>query len=392
MDQKDNQQFSLKQIPPEWQAAVMELKPFEKPFPEDLPDDIFLPEEENFSHILDKDPSIKSIPVEMDKTEKMLEAAKHLKEQINSCKVQLQKAEEKRTAIAASAELIHGECDSQLSSEQHLDIFVKSIDSILPYFDNLEKISIDFKSPIFSVLSPDFATTLKNIENGIRFFDVNNRFKDSRSYLLRYQSLQAKITEMVKEYISKSFRTMSRFLLSANKAIDDQYKNDIYIKFKSEPTRIMNLYKMCEKTQVFPDLLNVYKEARIKLLQPILQIPISDITDVRPRATMAISFCFKEYDLSQSYFRYDAHPMYQKCFSDLVDNIGSLFYESCVATIIKTTDIKQLCDACIVLKGDNLQDEISRIPMAAEKLRYHFSRLLSSVQERLLIRTEMFSR
>ena len=266
---EDLQQFSLQQIPPEWQAAVMELKPFERSFPENLPEEIIFPKEETFEYILDNDPSIKSIPVELDKTEKMLEAAKHLKEQINSCKVQLQKAEEKRTAIAASAELIHGECDSQLSSEQHLDIFVKSIDSILPYFDNLEKISIDFKSPIFTVLSPDFSTTLKNIENGIRFFDVNNRFKDSRSYLLRYQSLQAKITEMVKEYITTTLRTMSKFLLSSNKAIDDQYKNDIYIKFKSMPSRIMNLYKMCEKTQVFPDLLNLYKHL-LRLLKYFL--------------------------------------------------------------------------------------------------------------------------
>ena len=387
-----NSTGNITQIPQEWRAAALELKAYERPLPADIPDEISFPENELFTTILNNDSTIKSIPIALDKSQKLLEAAKHIKEQINACKVQLQNAEEKRTLIASSAELIHGECDSQLSSEQHLDIFVRSIDSILPYYDNLEKIQIDFKSPIFSVLSPDFATNLKNIENGIRFFDVNTRFKDSRSYLLKYQSLQSKITEMIKEYISRTFLMMSRYFLSTNKLIDDQYKNDIYVKFKTEPQRIQNLYKMCEKTQVFSDLLSVYKDARIRLLQPILQIPISDITDIRPRATMAISFCFKEYDLSQSYFRYEAHPLYGKCFAELVDNIGSLFFESCSTTIIKTTDIKQLCDACIVLKGDNLNDEITRIPIAAEKLRLHFSKLLSSVQERLLIRTEIFSR
>ena len=381
-----------KEVPAEWRAAVMALKKYERPYPEGIPDKVVIPKKERFTEILNNDPTLKTTPMSMDKSQKLLEAAKLLKEQIHACKVQLQKAEEKRRAIAASAELIHGECDSQLSSEQHLDIFVRSIDSILPYYENLEKITMDLKSPLFSVLSPDFAASIKSIDNGIRFFDLNSRFKDSRSFLLKYQALQNKITEMIRDHIARTFRMMSRFFLTTNKTIDDQYKNDIYIKFKSEPGRIMNFYKMCEKTPVFPELLNIYKDARIKLLQPILQIPISDITDIRPRATMAISFCFKEYDLSQSYFQYDSHPMYAKCFGELVDSIGALFYESCATTIIKTTDIKQLCDACIVLKGDNLQDEITRIPLAAEKLRFHFSKLLSSVQERLLIRTELFSK
>lgn len=385
-DKKSKSDKMNTEIPIEWRVAVGEVPAYVRPFPDGIPDES--PKENSYQEILENDNSLQNVPIKLDKTEKLLETANYLKQQIIECKSQLQLAEEKRMVIVACAELIHGECDSQLAAEQQLDIFVRSIDSILHYFDDLEKITIDFKSPIYSVLSPDFSTNLKIIEDGLRFFEVNPRFKESRNYYVRYQSMQTKITDLIKDYIGSTFNRIST-LIMLNKKYDEQYKNDIYVKFIRDSNRIMRLYKMCEKTPLFADILSIYSDTRIKLLTPILSMPICDITDIRPRASTILSFCYKEYDLCQNFFKIDDHPAYGRCFSNLVSSIGLLFYQSCVSTLLKTNDVKQLCNACIVLRGDVLQEEISRVPVAAEKLRKHFSTLLSDAQERLLFRIEL---
>jgi hypothetical protein len=100
----------------------------------------------------------------------------------------------------------------------------------------------------------------------------------------------------------------------------------------------------------------------------------------------------KEHELAKEFFNFQGHPVYTRCFSDLVNDIGQTFYDSCCPLFLKTIDVKHLCDACVVLKGDVMQEEIGRLPVAPEKLRSHFLRLLGSVQERLLFRVEVLSK
>ncbi|EAY12261.1 hypothetical protein TVAG_028140 [Trichomonas vaginalis G3] len=376
------------EVPMDWRVAVEKIKPPGPSYADNIPDE--MPEFENYQNILDNDTTLKYIDIKRDKTEKMIESAEYLIDKIKECKEQLQLAEDKRKVISANAELIHGECDSQLAAEQRLDIFVRSIDSILHYFDDLEKITVDFKSPIFSVLSPDFQNNLKIIENGIRFFEVNPKFKDSRNYYLKYQSNQQKVTDLIKDFMSTTFNRIS-YLILLNKRDEAQYKNDIYVKFITDTNRIRRLYTMCEKTPNFLDILSIYKDTRIKLLTPILSVPICEISNLRSRAMEILNYCLKEHELCKNFFNFDAHPSYGKCFADLVSNIGQLFYQSCISTLLRVTDVKELSNACIVLSGQMLQDEISRTPIGSEKLRKYFSTLLSDAQERLLFRVELSS-
>jgi len=379
--------FVTSDIPPEWRAAVEAIVEPERPLPSDIPQ--YNEKAKKLSDLLAEDAGIVNSPIALDKTDKIIQSAEIIQKKIQDCRRTLEEAETMRSKIAASAELIHGECDSHLAAEQRLNVFVKSIDSLLKYYDDLERINLDLKSPNFTVLSPDFPENLRKIEDGIRFFEMNSHFKDSKGYLIKYQALQIRVMEIIRDYISQSIgKVIQR--IRFNKKIDEQYKNDIYIRFRPGAAGIMRLFQMCEKLVSFSEVLSVYKLARIELLNPILASPINDIVEIRPRAATTITYAFKEYDLSQSYFRFDSHPLYSKCFSDLIAGIGQLFYDSCCGSVLKSTDIKQLCDICIVLKGDVLQEEISRIPIAAERFRSYFLNLLSEAQERLMFRTELY--
>lgn len=372
-------------IPSEWRVDVENFNEESEPIPPHLPEKIN--NTESFQEILENDPELYKISVIMDRNEILTEKSKRIRDDLKEIRIMIEKAEDMRTTISKSAEIIHNQCDSQLSTEQNLDIYVKSINSILHYFDDLDVVTMDLRSPIFNVMSADFSNDVRLIENGLRFFETNNHFKESRSYYLKYQVLQNRICEMINNHINTQFDRICK-IIKIKENVDVVYKNEIYVKFKIDSTRVRNLYSLCEKTSIFPMLLTSYKDTRFRLLQPIISLPLQDIAEIYPRASTLISFCFKEFDLSQSYFIYENHPAYSKTFGDLLSDLGKEFYDCCIRKIDECDDIYQLCDICLVLKGESLTEEISHIPIMSDRLKQWFNKLLHYIQRNITTQTE----
>lgn len=376
--------FIVNDIPFEWRAAIDKVEIPERILPK-VPEKSVAPQ--SLTSILIDDPTLQNVPIALDKTEILLHSASVLQNEIKKCRLTLESAEKKRREVASNAELIHGECDSQISSEQRLTIFVKSIDSILHYFEDLDKISLDFKSPLFNVLSPDFPSNLQKIEGGIRFFQMNQNYKDAQSYLYKYQALQSKAIDVISNYISTTLSQITHKLSMNQTKLDD----NIYIKFISVAPSIRRLFVLSEKTSAFGTVLSIYRNSRMTLLKPFLSQPITSSNEIRSRASTILTVARKEYELAHEFFDFNGHPLYIKCFCELIGEIGSIYHDTCYSLLLKVNDIKDLCNTCIVLKGDVLQEEISRIPIAAEKLRTHFIRILNETQERLIYRSKILS-
>ncbi|OHT14220.1 hypothetical protein TRFO_15521 [Tritrichomonas foetus] len=376
--------FIVSDIPVEWRASIDNIRIPENILPPNLPEKANNPE--SLTKILIDDPSLHNVPVAMDKTEMLLNSATILQKEILNCRLTLETAELKRRKIASNAELIHGECDSQILAEQRLTIFVKSIDSFLHYFDDLEKITLDFKSPLFTVISPDFSSNLQKIEKGIHFFQMNQNYRDAKSFLLRYQSLQNRAVDIISEHISVTLSQITHRLVTNQKSDES-----IYTKFISVAPTVRRLFSLSEKTSAFSSVLSIYKNSRNTLLTPLISAPINNSPEIRSRASTVLTYARKEYELAKEFFNFNGHPMYTKCFCELINDIGSCFHDCCYSLLMKVNEIKPLCDTCIVLKGDVLQDEIGRIPVASEKLRSQFMRVLKEAQERLIYRSKIAS-
>lgn len=383
IDNKMENHFIVDNISPEWRSFVEDIK---------LPDTDIEKQQTDFDikplwEFLSEDDSFVNIATPLSDTDMLLKSSEMLKEEIRNCGNILETAEKKRREIASNAELIHGECDSQMTSEQRLTVFVQSIDSILIYFEDLDRISLDFKSNLFNVLSPDFPLDLEKIENGIRFFEANSNYKDAKAYLLKYQLLQGRAVEIIKDYVKL---TLSRLSLRISTSKDDD-ENKIYVKYMSVAPMIKRIFRLSEKTIGFGDVLGIYRSSRIDLLSPILSIPILEPKEIRTFASKILTYVRKEYELAREFFNFDGHPLYVKCFCDLISDIGQIFCDNCCSLLTKIVDINVLCEICIMLKGDVLQEEISRIPLAAEKLRNHFLYVLGQAEERLMFRIEIIN-
>jgi hypothetical protein len=72
--------------------------------------------------------------------------------------------------------------------------------------------TVDLMSQLFTVLSLGFASNLAKIEQGIQFFEMNQSFRDSRVFFLRYQSLQSKALEIIKSHITATLSSTAQRL------------------------------------------------------------------------------------------------------------------------------------------------------------------------------------
>jgi hypothetical protein len=196
---------------------------------------------------------------------------------------------------------------------------------------------------------------------------------------------------MIKAHVTLTLSGAAQRLALASPTVDEEYQANIYAKFMSVAPGVKRLFQLSEKTPSFGDILFLYRTSRVKLLTPLISGPQLTVPDLRPRASVVLGAVVKEYKLAEEFFNFQGHPLYTKSFADIIDDVGHLFCESCCSLLLRTSEIKHLCDVCIVLKGDVLQEEIGRIPVAPEKLRVHFQQILTTAQERLLFRVEAVS-
>ena len=294
--------------------------------------------------------------------------------QIGECVRAIESADSKRREISAGAELLHGICDSHIVSEQNLGVFVKSIDRIMRYFDDFDRISVDFRSPMFTVLSPDFPRNVEKILKGIEFFEQNGNIKESRIMLAKYRILQKKASELLKSHVEKSLAS----------AVATSRNGDFYAKFKliSGPTK--RLFALMENSSEFLEILDVYRNARVELIKhPVAQIA-HDLSNFRNDLNEFCQFVQREYELSETFFRYQDCVQYKNSFEKLVDDLADVFCLTISNIVYQTSDCFALCEfvqsSNFLLPSDMISSNV---------IENRLKRLVMTGQERLVFRIQI---
>ena len=251
----EEKHFVINDIPPEWRMQTESITIPKKPLPSCTLQSLSSPTV--LTDAIQDD--FGKIPIINSMTENLLKFSEKLLLQMKKCTSLLESAEQKRREILSSAELLNGICNSQITDEQRLSVFVNGIDKFLIYYDNLERIYIDFKSPGFTVLSPDFSSDVRKITDGIKFFESNSQFRESKLYKLRYVSLQNKAIELVSEYVKANLE----------RAVILSKKTDPYQKFQSIAPSIKRLFHLIEGMPRFFEALNVYRKIRFENIKKL---------------------------------------------------------------------------------------------------------------------------
>lgn len=356
--------FVVNDIPPEWRMQTESIVIPKKPLPDcplqSLSEPAILTEQikDDFSQI----PTVKST------TEYLLDFSHELLTQMEKCISLLESAEQKRREVLSGAELLNGVCNSQITDEQRLSVFVNGIDKFLIFYDNLERIYIDFKSPGFTVLSPDFSSDVRKISEGIKFFELNSHFRESKLYRLRYVSLQNKSIELVSDYIKTN---LERAVILSKNA-------DPYQKFSSIAPSIKRLFHLIEGMPRLFDALNVYRKIRFDFIKPLIKY-----NSFESSLFLIIDLIQKEQVLATQFFDFEKET-YLRSFSALVGDIIDYFQMFYAHELYNTNDVVQLCQYCSIFKDKRTSSAISKINYVSKEIERRLNSLFVSTQERII--------
>ncbi|OHT09374.1 hypothetical protein TRFO_21676 [Tritrichomonas foetus] len=337
----EDKHFVVTDIPPEWRMCTESIIIPQKPLPlhdhENTPTPVFL------SDLIQNDLSF--IPTSRTAIETLLEQTAELLRQMKECRKHLKTAELKRREIASSAELLSGVCNSQITEEQRLTVFVSGIDKFISFYENLDRIYIDFKSPGFTVLSPDFSSAVHKISEGIKFFSTNSNFRDSKLFKLKYVSLQNKAIELVSSHVTS---TLERTVALSR-------STDPYQKFQSIAPSIKRLFRLIEGMPRLIDALDVYKKIRIQIIRPQISFTSLDKT-----LTLTLELIQKEFELATLFFDF-ANETYSRCFSELCGELIDHFSNLYMHEVYATNDVMELCQFCSIFSGQKLKNQLALI-------------------------------
>ena len=364
------QKHVVADIPPEWRISAESIIIPEKTFinhhSKGFEDSVPL------SNIVEND--ISEIPKVNTEIESLLEFSNDLLKQMKDCRKILKKAELKRREIASSAELLNGVCSSQITEEERLTVFLNGIDKFINFYDNLERISIDFKSPGFTVLSPDFSKDVHKITDGIKFFDSNTNLKNSKLFKLKYLSLQNKAIELVSNHVKSSLE----------RAITLSKNSDAYQKFQTIASSTKRLFRLIENMPRFLDALNVYKKIRVDIIKQQISF-----TTIEQSIALTFELIKKEYDLANMFLDFENQnpniaDEYKKCFIGIAGDLFDVFSNLYSHELYATYDIVELSQYCSILNSKKISDSISQIPVFTNEIQRRIHSILLTTQERII--------
>lgn len=349
-------------IPPEWRAGTEFIMIPKRNIPDKPRKCQPIPAE--FTYYADTSAQVGAVGA----YNRIVGVSDELLKNVAACAAALENAEGKRREIAGNAELIHGICDSQIGSEQNISVFVKAIDESMIHFDTYERISVDFKSPMFTVLSPDFPATVKRIQVGLDFFRHNASYRESRIMVFRYQSLQKRAIELIRTHLDQSFAS----------AVVMSRRGDKYSKFRISASSSKRLFALAESSDNFVDFLDVYRRARVDVMKSVIEEIADGLTAFSTRCGSLFDLMNKEKELSAAFFSYATNDKYEQCFDILVDSLMEMFCTKIAGHICLESNYSTLCE---VVKPSNI--EVPDGVVAAVIICNRLQRLLETARRRL---------
>jgi hypothetical protein len=275
-----------------------------------------------------------------------LERSEVIEERMDVTKEHLRRIEHEYGEVSKKTSELYTLCEGLMSEERHLKMFGEEMRESLKYWEMLEKLSHQLHSPSLTAENEHFGEMLKNIEEGIDYFERNPRIREGEVYRMKFKQLQSRALFLVKNYViaffkhiesiqhnitlpSSSDTTASHIHAKAENASQTQnphslssfaeLEQNISIKnaqFKQISPKIRHLVHQIESrasvreySLLLNDIINAYFLLRRNTLQNYIQMQIHQIvkdhdvfTMVREGMLLFIRLCEDEFQHCRSIF------------------------------------------------------------------------------------------
>ncbi|KAF0700673.1 Aste57867_8851 [Aphanomyces stellatus] len=356
----------------------------------------------------------------------------------------LQEMEDRHVSVTTLTSALYESFETLLKELEALNVKVKTIDSILPYFTRLSAIAkavggkVDFSSKVESngsskvsvhvrpysfgsidPTSPSFEQGIHDIDECAAFLQQHSEFKDTPMYLTAYSELMANALHTLKDYAIATLETardqvavgISKQPINPQSELDEA--SIYYIQFNLAASACQAITKHMDQRETMPgndsflpDVLDTYVSVRNQLLTSRVSAYLaavnqsSDIVNLlRIGCQYMVRLCQTEYQLFVRVFGVpptapvlQVEDQEEDAFQRLIFQLSATLYHTVRPRMIQQHNLEMLCEIIEVLRSEVVETHIRPRGAAAEALEPVVERMVGDAQERLILCTQKFIR
>lgn len=355
--------------------------------------------------------NVKSEDVQYEAYHKQLEDRRNecvsLMNQIEATVTDLSKLTEEYNLVSTKTNALHTMSEQLLADQNKLSSIGDDIKQKLNYFNQVKPLSQRLSNPTMSVNSEAFFVVLAKIDECLDYMKINNTFKESHPYLVKYRHLQSRAISLIRSYVTHVLNHATEQIMAPKdgdqESLDTAYA--VYFgKFQAAAPKLKMVIgeiearaeKSSEYTSFLSDIQREYTSRRWIVAGTGTAQALSSAakTHTRDHCTLLRSCC----SLLAHACR-DECALYEHFFSKpsqaLEEYLGSLcngLYETLRPHVIHINHLETLAELCIILRLEVLEEQVNNDKITLSALGNAAQALLQDVQERLVFRAHVHLR
>ncbi|KAK9505984.1 hypothetical protein O3M35_009933 [Rhynocoris fuscipes] len=320
--------------------------------------------------------------------------------QVEKCLSHLKDLSQEYQKVSNKTNSLHQVSEELLADQMKLIGVRDDIKERLNHFKSLDRFTQSLDNASLNVHSTNLEASFDQLNQHINYHKTHSTFKESYSYLSRYEQCLRRLLSLVKNHISSGL-SVAAAQASANSASH-------YAKFQVARYNLQPLIAIIEaRVSVSPmyestlaECQETYVNIRQSLIGPSVTktmeglVPSSTSSTaldhcslMRSACAFLVHLCLDEHRLYKQFFSTQT-----EIFNKYLEILCTSLYDSTRPLVIHMKHLESLAELCSILKLEMIQEQVNNNREALGPFGIVAEQLLEDVQERLVFRALMYLR
>eukprot|EP01028_Stygiella_incarcerata_P013001 TRINITY_DN81032_c0_g1_i1.p1 TRINITY_DN81032_c0_g1~~TRINITY_DN81032_c0_g1_i1.p1 ORF type:complete len:838 (-),score=295.50 TRINITY_DN81032_c0_g1_i1:43-2556(-) len=352
---------------------------------------------------------------------------------VGKCQSLVSSLQEQQSSAAKKTVSLHEECSALQKQQEQYSLIAEGLRSRLRYFQAYDELSRLLLGGGIEIGSEEYEKALQSMDESIHYLATNIHLQDARLYLQRLQKLQKKVLGMLRDKVVARLSELHAQLVKremgpANDERDADHDDhddggakpsndeivvdsvDSYVAFRAAGEDIQRHIEILEKNETKKDcgvfirsVFEMFSVVRMVFVRPVMEKRMKSVMKemasasngskypfsfiLRKASVEALDVCMTEIRLISHYFAVDKR---ERELEKFVDEMAQPFLGFVRPFIVQEVDTDVLVDCISILRHEILDSRVRTWGRTAFSIESVVKRLLHDVQERLILRSEIF--
>ncbi|CAG9537962.1 unnamed protein product [Cercopithifilaria johnstoni] len=302
-----------------------------------------------------------------------------LKEHYDKCIELVNELRSNYEVVTERTSSLHNACDRMMAHQTQIAAGAEQIRANLYYYTQYESIIKKLNTGKFSITGQVFTQILSTIDECLRFLSDHIHYKDSETYITKYQQCLSKAMTVIRMGVMADLEASHNAVKDRNMKLDidnrqSGYSDDdtfalLYGVFAARSSSVRSALNVAEQhfrdvaefQLMVADCQQAYFKIRYEMLEPVIRSTIDELRRTHDNSSCALTrngcafllrLCDDEFRLYKQFFTVDGATL----FDDFIESLCRVFYDILRPIIIHNSHLETLTELCTILKVEMIKE------------------------------------